>query len=293
MEQMMKQSKLQWMRSLVGVCGVLSMLAAWQTGSAQQAAPARVVSSALSSMPGAVATVARPAPRPQAEEEETAKPGKPGGEGIKIHGHWVMQVKNADGTLGDRREFDNSLVTIGLVVSGDQLLAGLLSGNLVTGGTTIGFIQGTPSFDPSYLCGNGLINQPPNGSINWSCYEPATPPTAVVTFSPAVNWVISTNFTVPSGYSTINSVETLVYTCFNTSASFDSGNAAFSFVGSIGGQTSTIPASSCNTNIGPPNVSVPIPLTYTTIKSGTPAVSSPLPVTPGQIVTTTVTITFS
>ncbi len=53
-----------------------------------------------------------------AEEEESAAPSKPGSEGIKVHGHWVLQVKNQDGTLGERREFENSLVLSNTGISG-------------------------------------------------------------------------------------------------------------------------------------------------------------------------------
>lgn len=31
-------------------------------------------------------------------------------EGIKVHGRWVIEVVNPDGTLADRREFDNALI---------------------------------------------------------------------------------------------------------------------------------------------------------------------------------------
>jgi hypothetical protein len=43
-------------------------------------------------------------------------------EGIKIHGHWVIEVRNPDGTLATRREFENSLET-----QGQQNLAALLA----------------------------------------------------------------------------------------------------------------------------------------------------------------------
>jgi hypothetical protein len=34
-------------------------------------------------------------------------------EGISVHGHWTIEVKNPDGTLAERREFDNALATDG------------------------------------------------------------------------------------------------------------------------------------------------------------------------------------
>ena len=73
--------------------------------------------------------------------------------GIQIHGHWVIDVKNPDGKLVEHREFENSLVKVGGLPSGDQLLAGLLSGNLAAGDPGIGLVQGTPSGLPSTFCG--------------------------------------------------------------------------------------------------------------------------------------------
>lgn len=43
-------------------------------------------------------------------------------EGIKVHGHWTVTVRNADGSIASRTEFENALVA-----SGGQLLAGLLT----------------------------------------------------------------------------------------------------------------------------------------------------------------------
>lgn len=53
-------------------------------------------------------------------------PAKGTHEGIQIHGHWVIEVRNPDGTLGQRREFENALVP-----QGTNVLAGVLSGSAV------------------------------------------------------------------------------------------------------------------------------------------------------------------
>jgi hypothetical protein len=34
-------------------------------------------------------------------------------QGIKLHGHWVIEIRNPDGTLSSRHEFDNSLTATG------------------------------------------------------------------------------------------------------------------------------------------------------------------------------------
>lgn len=52
-------------------------------------------------------------------------PPAPGGptEGIKVHGHWTIDIRNADGTLASHHEFENALTA-----SGQLALASLLSG---------------------------------------------------------------------------------------------------------------------------------------------------------------------
>jgi len=70
--------------------------------------------------------------QPMAAQTETAagesKPAKSGQEGIKVHGHWVIDVRNPDGSLAQHREFENSLT-----LNGTYVLAALLSGSAVPG----------------------------------------------------------------------------------------------------------------------------------------------------------------
>jgi hypothetical protein len=84
----------------------------------------------------------------QARQEEKPveqKPAKPGSgakpEGIKVHGHWIIDIRNPDGSLATHREFENSLQPTG----GPALLSSLarldvtglwqvnLQGNVCTG----------------------------------------------------------------------------------------------------------------------------------------------------------------
>ncbi len=90
--------------------------------SAQQAASAAT--------PAAKATVPTAKPVVQAEEEEAASaPKKPGQEGIKVHGHWVMDLKDKDGKVIEHRDFQNSLDRN----NGTNLLIDLLIGTTVGG----------------------------------------------------------------------------------------------------------------------------------------------------------------
>lgn len=59
--------------------------------------------------------------KPVAATAKTQPAAKPSGgpqEGIKVHGHWVIEVRNPDGSLVTRREFENSLAP-----GGGRLLA--------------------------------------------------------------------------------------------------------------------------------------------------------------------------
>ena len=53
----------------------------------------------------------------EAEQSQTANP-----HGIKVHGHWVLEVKDKDGKTVNRREFENSLQSSNYL---SDILAGL------------------------------------------------------------------------------------------------------------------------------------------------------------------------
>ena len=61
-----------------------------------------------------------------------AKSERPGHEGIKVHGHWVIDVRNLDGKLVTHREFENALV-VGTGVSGSVLGGNVTSFILFSG----------------------------------------------------------------------------------------------------------------------------------------------------------------
>jgi hypothetical protein len=181
----------------------------------------------------AAVTAAHPvAPQPSAEEESAPTPGNSHGDGIKIHGHWLLQVKNPDGKIVDRREFNNSLVTQPTCngtqdycryLAGDQLIAAILSGDLTPGGFGVGLITGaTTGQDPTSFCVLNQTQLPVEASgtkcatlldastvlTGWPSSNPLanlpggwtggyqTGLTTSVTFSPQVNIVLSGNFTV-------------------------------------------------------------------------------------------------
>lgn len=141
---------------------------------------------------------------PQEESASTENSSSPGGnlqrgtqhEGIKVHGHWTIEVRDSDGTLVTHREFENSLqaggAALGAVLSrqyvpgtwvvslishsgglcfvsgqdgecdiGENSLAGLPN---VTTGLTVGTVGGGTSAVTGVSL-NGSTNVPSAGSI--------------------------------------------------------------------------------------------------------------------------------
>lgn len=68
------------------------------------------------------------APQTPAQQSAVRQPPKGLSTGIKVHGHWVIEVKNLDGSLAMHREFEN-----GLASGGATLLASLLGGVVTPG----------------------------------------------------------------------------------------------------------------------------------------------------------------
>ena len=80
----------------------------------------------------------------QTEEKLYAKGQR---EGITVHGHWTIDVKNPDGSLVSHRDFENSLTS-----GGKSLLTSLLLGSTVPGSWRIFLEAGTGSFGPGGPC---------------------------------------------------------------------------------------------------------------------------------------------
>ena len=57
-----------------------------------------------------------PATVTQRTETETPQINDAAHQGIKIHGHWTIKVRNADGSLASATEFENSLATDGATI---------------------------------------------------------------------------------------------------------------------------------------------------------------------------------
>lgn len=69
-------------------------------------------------------------------------------EGIRVHGHWSIVIKNPDGRVSSRHEFDNALIG-----SGSDMLAQLLARTTSAGGWGISVLPSTPG---GSSCGGNL-----------------------------------------------------------------------------------------------------------------------------------------
>jgi hypothetical protein len=98
--------------SLAGACGVLLALCVSQVALAQHIAQQSTLVKPAAAATANTEAAKPPATQAAAQENEAADSstrGKPGDEGIKVHGHWVIDIKNPDGTLAQHHEFENSL----------------------------------------------------------------------------------------------------------------------------------------------------------------------------------------
>lgn len=103
----MRKQRLPWLGVIMAAVLVLVLGMAGCSG--LQAAPGAAANAAVGSAPGGGSQ-----------------------EGIKVHGHWTIEVTNPDGTLAERREFENALTG-----SGSANLADIMSRQKSVGGWLI------------------------------------------------------------------------------------------------------------------------------------------------------------
>jgi hypothetical protein len=263
----------------ISTFNVLKMSAVISLLSLASVGPVAVVAQQAAAKPAPVAVT--PSKVVAEEEEGPAKPQKPGFEGIKMHGHWVIDLKNPDGSLAKHTEFENSLQTTGATALLSLLAGQAVSTSLVislidsNGGHTFLLISPTVSTfagSASDFCSNF-------GGV--SCVKTLTtkvnpptldPNTGAVTGPPSMVLSGTGSYLYNPSYGfTISQVATLVSTCQPASGTgFSAVSPATCSVTPYSFDGSTTAATLTSTNL-------PTPVTLA----------------PGQFVTVTVTLTFS
>jgi hypothetical protein len=312
MKKLSQQHKLSFTRPATAACSMLVVLACVRAGLAQQVGktpPASTQSAptavepvrSLAAAPALVA--AHPASVGEAQEaHETATPKKHGGEGIKVHGHWEITVKNADGSVAERRDFENSLTTTSTVAGGvgSQVLAALLSGNGEPGLPGLALIQTVPT-DPTRACFGTTVNCTilvmPNTLIQttggYSSFTFITQPglTATATFTPSASLALAGAFQQSAaGPTTYTAVQAIFPMCYSFNTPNISGTA---FGGGDLGPNQCNPGGvSASSGLTHPNENVElVPLTFTLITQG--GTAAPLTLQPSQTISISFTLTFS
>ena len=112
--------------------------------------------------------VAKAAPH---AEEEDASPAtkKPGEEGIKVHGHWIIDVKDKNGKIVEHRDFYNSLqdpTMIALFMSGQAVVNTLAISVTGAHGTYVIYPSSSAGHVPQVTCGSQFYSGVPNCSPN-------------------------------------------------------------------------------------------------------------------------------
>jgi hypothetical protein len=90
-------------------------------------APSGAQSTPEKSTPSTAKVAARPSEKPS-PVKAAQSPANGKTEGIKVHGHWMIEVRNPDGMMVTHREFENSLAS-----NGAGLLATVLAHSLTFG----------------------------------------------------------------------------------------------------------------------------------------------------------------
>ena len=207
---------------------------------------------------------------PTAEEQQEKSDGSQ--QNIKMHGHWLIDVKNPDGSLAQHRDFENSLYGGG--PGGPGFLIALMAGYVVPADYAISLFSNTNttpcSNQSACVLVRSLTTQPGvTYCQSFTCFTGLTYGYNVgVTGNPSL--VLSGSFTASSA-GTIDSVFTVFGVCPGAGPTGVTG-------------LSTVSPSACPAASGSTGSNNQL--------SGT-NLSSTVSVSSGQIVQVTVTITFS
>jgi hypothetical protein len=234
----------RWMIAVASLAGLVLLFSA----------PGGAQSTPEKSTPNTAKVVAPPSEKPSpAEAAQSHTKGKT--EGIKVHGHWMIEVRNPDGTVVTHREFENSLV---------QTRGALLLGSILGRLYTVGPWELSLSSTTIQPCFSNVV-----GAVPCNIFETGQPlpggggnfATLSVSVGAAGSLVLS-GTAVAGQNGTIDQVGSVDFTCAPSAS-----------------------AATCNTLGGP----FPIASSAFTQAAVTPAIN----VSTGQTVAVTVTFTFA
>lgn len=146
----------------------------------------------------------------QEQSAPLAQGGLPSGggvdEGIQVHGHWTLEVRDPDGSLVSHHEFDNALT------GGRQTLAYILTGDETVGDWTIRL--SCPGDQP-FRDGNG---SPADGYIREPCPGATPLPNEFYNLNVSLNGsevIVLRGSAQAQAAGNITQVWTSTYNCFN------------------------------------------------------------------------------
>ena len=215
-------------------------------------------------------------------QNEQAQPAKPSSEGVKVHGHWVIDVRNPDGTLAQHRDFENSLTSPN---GGDAIITGLLTGTYVYG---TWYVVESATQTGKQICSSSIAS---GCAIMTATHNPI-----ITSFCESGNWVCKTGALTAQLIAATSSTASTVQLQGSITASA-TGNVAsvatwMEYCTPDTGAAMT-PASPVQCTSVTASNPVPAgtgegerPLTATTLPT-------PITIVAGQVVTFTVTISFS
>jgi hypothetical protein len=160
-----KRNVLRTGKRILGLAGLASLSfvcagLAWaqsRPALTESAAAHPVVTSPATSS-GAPSSRAIPTAKQMLMQSSQAKPSGPKGEheGVTVHGHWTIEVKNPDGKLVTHREFENALSPgfanpfgAGTLPGGASLLSALITGQTIVMPAAWGILLEGPNYPSS------------------------------------------------------------------------------------------------------------------------------------------------
>ncbi len=228
-------------------------------------APHAAANTGAANAPAAPAAAAAQKPAAQAREE-----GGGTHEGIKVHGHWVIEVRSPDGSLVRHAEFENSLFS-------GQMLYAFLGGTETPGAWTVQLEDGAEQY-VLYLDEPSATAQIASDA-GFCTNSPSTEACArslAVAATASGGLTLSGSITIPGTFPVTVTLASAV-----TSLGYCPGDT---YGAQLSGALSTVSPSSCL----PVSTDLNISNTFTERLQG-----FAVPVSPGQTVSATVTITFS